>query len=426
MLPLMTPRLRIQQLQSIATPRLIQTWRMRAAGYASVPGGYTFGVAVALESHADLVRLVFGNPLTTGPWTLDRWAVAPSAKYNNGYNPVDASGAAVSWINGTCNNAGADTLYGAQASGSTAGMTIAAAADAANPTIACTDWAVCSTLDRADAGETWPLLFARMYMAGAFQMPNQPAGSDTFTNPAKWPAISGGRVLREFHQSGDFVTTPAGMTAPLSQQYVPPLAIQTYARGAGHTLMALGDSLTQGKMTAAEANGFVLQMALALSTPTRPVAAVNGGWEGQTMTQLIARGYREIPIMRPTAVIIETSTPNGYAGAQAYFDGCLAQALALAHYVRTLGIQPILKTAIPWGGYNATVDGYRKVVNARVVAMSAAGRIPVIDASAAVTDGATPERIQAQYLAGDSLHINDAGHAAIAAAGLPVMRAVLR
>lgn len=409
-------------IRDLAAPSIIETMKPRLSNYSPYTAGYTFHNTFAMESHWEAVRFIAGNDQTGATWALDRFAVAPSAKINDGFNPVTAAGVAVPWTPGTCNNAGADVLLGAQASGSTEGMTLAAATDATNPTLSATDWMVAPSLDCADVGASLPLLMVRAYSASGRRGATNGAGD--FNDADKWKAADQGRIIRSFYKLGDFVTAPSGFTSPAEASFLPFLAVQSYRRGRGFSVMTLGDSLTQGFLTTASNNGFGIQACAALSTPAVPVSHINSGWQGQIHAAIMTRGYREIALFRPHAVIIETSSPNSAPATQAEFDTMLSAALAFAEYAQSRGVVPILKTATPFQ-YSSGPDAFRLATNARVNAIGASGQMLVLDAAAAVTDGATPARVATAYQASDGHHINDAGHAAIAAEALAPLRAAM-
>lgn len=405
----------------LARPSGVRSWRCATDAFGQY--GFTaetYALTLALEAPFTHVRAILGNASTSAAWTLDRCCAAPSAKINDGFTPVDASGNAVSFTNFTTNNAGADG-YVPSPAGSASSLTVPVASASGVPALAATDWLQLASLVRAD-GENLPLLMLRGYCANNPQGPSH--GINYTTN---WPAVNQGRRIQVYRKAGDCVTTPANFTAPGqggSGDYILFAGVQTYQQGRGFNCMTLGDSLTQGYYTTADANGFGFQACTALSTLTRPFSIINSGWQGQTTTQFIARGYIDLALLKPDIVVIETSSPNDLPSTQAQFNAMLARAVAFADACVRAGAVPILKTATPYPTYySAPNDPLRQAANAVVRALGAAGSYLVLDADAAVTDGGSPlAQIQPAYrTAGSTGHINDAGHAAIATLLKPLL-----
>lgn len=405
-----------------ATPKGIRTLRIPA----NAVGAYgftaeTYHLTVALEAPFTHVRLALLNASTSATWLFDRACVAPSAFLNDGFNPLDTNGSAVTWTNVTTNNSGADGQVPSP-SGAATSLTVPVASATGVPSWSLTDWMPMLSYPRMDAGQSRPLLMARGYSAVAAQGPSP--GTDYTTG---WPLIGGYPTVAAYRKAGDCVTTPANFTAPGqggAGDFVLFGAVQTYQQGLGFNIMALGDSLTQGYRTLADANSFVTQACVHLSTPGKPFCAVNAGVQGQTPAQFFARGYVELPILKPDIVIIEVASPNGSPSTQAQFNTAFGQAIAFADFAVRNGAVPILKTAVPFPSYSTTTDPMRLVINNLVRGLGASGSILVLDADAAVSNGVFP---QAALLPGylspiDSLHMNDQAHAAIAAALVPILQ----
>lgn len=410
--------------QTLARPSGIRSWRCVANSFGQYGfAGYTYALTLALEAPFTHVRAILGNASTSTPWTLDRCCAAPSAKINDGFTPIDAAGNPVSFSNFTTNNAGADG-YVPSPGGSASSLAVPVATAAGVPALVATDWLPLFSLPRAD-GETLPLLMLRGYCANNA---NGPSPGVNYTN--NWPAINQGRRIQAYRKTGDCVTTPANFTTPGqggSGDFVLFAGVQTYQQGRGFNLMTLGDSLDQALYSTADANSFGFQACTALSTQTRPFSLINSGVQGQTTSQFFPRGYIELALFKPDVVVVPTASPNDAATTQVQFNSMLSKAIAFADACVRAGAVPILKTATPFAlGYTSATDPIRQANNAIVRALGAAGSYLVLDADAAVSDGQTPlAHIRPEYLsAGNTGHINDAGHAAIAAMLVPMLASV--
>lgn len=402
------PRARLKNLRS---------WRPFAKSSFSAVSAVqrTFSTVWPVPGGFDLVRLAYVNDATGSTWALDKAAVAPSAQLTNGYTPLDSGGSSVSFTAVTFNNAGADGLSPSP-SGSTATVTVPVAPSVEQYGWAYSDWMRVASLDRSDGG-THPLLMARTVISTASRI------GQNISDLAGW--ATEGLSFNEFqcyYKSGDFVTTPSGFTSPTTGGgFMVPHALQWYSRALGGTVMAIGDSITEGSATASLNAGFGFIACEALSTAAKPVVFWNGGFRSQTSAGWYERGKAQIDVVRPEVVIIAPWTPND-PSTQADGNLAFSRAMDLAYYSMTKGAVPILWTPIP-ANLAATPDGYRANIASRVRALS--GAWLVADFETAISTGATPNRIQAQYDSGDGVHPNNAGHAAMAAVLEPLLARAL-
>jgi hypothetical protein len=416
-----------------AVPGIRGSYRFRnvsngSGRFTNMAAGVTYHAAYALEGHVNLVRLVFAND-TAAAIQINAAAVAPSARLGTGFAPVNAADAPSPWTVLGFNNAGADVAFHEQLTGSAATLSVPATTDTNNPTLACTDWAQVSTIDRIDEAGGLPLLFVRSFAAATARAPAATTGD--FSNPAAWASVNQGRAVVQGAKTGDFTSTnQAGFVAPITtNDILPTFALQYYRRAPGFAVMTIGDSLAQGFKTIANANSFGFQACVSLSTPSRPVTHLNAGASSFTSAQYTTRAYREIELFRPDVVLIPAMSPNDAVNLTlADANLSLSRALALCAFCQNRGVVPVLVTAVPFANYTAAEDLLRHAINAQVRQIGIAGTLPVIDADAAVTDSANPARPRPELVAGangDGAHLADAGHAAIAAVAVPVLRRIL-
>lgn len=417
--------------RAVASP--LMATKLRYGGGTGVDSGNTFTQVMALESAFDYVALAFVNDLNAA-YQVEGCAVAPSAKRNDDINPLTAADDAVSFTTVTFDNGGAfKTRLEQGASPSTTTFTTGSAPDVTgsteseNPLWYSTDWVACSSLARVDTGETKPLLFIRWKtVAGVNGRGAQGLASDDYTNSAKWPGVAQGRILRVQRKNVNWFTTPANYVAPFTEQGVVPIVgVRYMSRVAGHSIYFGGDSLTMGTETVINANNYGHQTCCLISTDAKPVTQLNGGWAGQTMTQIRARMLREIDLLRPTITVIPNMSYNGAPSTQGAYDTMMGQFNEILEQTRSKASVPVAVTYPPYNLSLAT-DNLRKAHNDTIRTRAAAGEFKVIDYDAVVTDGASPARTRAEYLGDDNAHINDAGHAAIASqAAAPVLANLL-
>jgi lysophospholipase L1-like esterase len=380
----------------------------------SLSANFTFHVTWALECEFDLVRLVYGNTTAT-PYTLTAAAVAPSAKVNNGFDPVTADDAPVTWTTMPTNAAGADGLAPSPSGGATS-LTVPASPATDQAIFAFTDWLRLSSLPRADGGDGRPLLMTRSHFAATGARRSMPSAD-------AWPTENRGRILRAFYKAGGNFTT-AGFTSPVANDsFIVPSAVQYYARSLGGTVVAVGDSLTQGTgLNSNDLYSWGHYATAQISTPTRPVAFINGGWHGQTSTQFLQNARTYIDVFRADVIAISVWTPND-PRTMAAANSAWQNVMEVAAYAQSKGCLPVLATAVP---YNLSVadDAIRNTINARARAIGAAGAMLVADLDVAVSDGATPAKVPPPLLASGA-HLTPAGYAQMGAAAAPVIARAL-
>jgi len=408
--------------RNLVRPRFVRT-QMNGGRmvFGNVTAGITICTAWALESRFDLVRLVYGNDQATGI-AIDGVSAAVSAKLNDGINPVDSAGAARAFTRFTFNNAGADGAWPSPSGSANTLAATATTADALNPAFTFTDWVQLASLDRADAGETLPLLFTRTYRVAAGRENKR---STTYAADWNTAAVNLGRIRKSAYRLGDQTggavvttgfTTDSGVYSPCFVQY--------YSRGPGATVLCIGDSYTEGLTTRADARSWGHIACAQLSTAGFPISCFNGGFSGQTSAAYHTRGKTLIEAIKPEICFIALWSPNDGSPTTALVDAAWGRAMALAHRVRELGGIPILTGPLPLiPAAGASSQAARDEMMARLRAAQDAQLW--VDHGATVGDGATPVKLAAAFDSGDGGHPNEAGHAALAAPTVAAIRKAL-
>jgi hypothetical protein len=371
-----------------------------------------------LDGPFDYVRLGFVNSDTTNPYTVTSAAVAPSAKPNNGIAPVDGANAAVAWTPVTFNNLGDGTFqpYNQNSGGATS-LTVPAAASAADPVWAWSDWVPVPSLPRSDAA-LQSLLMTRVYFAAGHR------ATGTASKDTQFAAIANGHLQQNYFQGVDGVGTPANFTSTTTAGFISPTAVQYYSSRSGLTVFGVGDSIMQAFNTPSSNNSFGFQACGLVSTDAKPVQWAGFGYQGRTSANFFANFDRLYPVIRPNAALIPIWTRNDPL-TQAAADACWQKAMARAQRCLSDGCVPILVGPNPNGSMNSSTEVFRLSARTRGLAAAASGLL-FLDLDPIVGTGASPNRVQAQFDSGDGVHWNDAGHAAVAAQGLaPLLRTAL-
>jgi lysophospholipase L1-like esterase len=205
--------------------------------------------------------------------------------------------------------------------------------------------------------------------------------------------------------------------------------VETAQRGS--TVVAFGDSITDGVRATADADTrWPDDLAAALQKAGRTnVGVANLGISGNrvlaegTGTNALARFDRDVLSVPGVSHVIVLEGVNDIGGATrakttlptvADITGAYRQMIARAH---DKGVKVIFATILPYKGagyWGATGEVVRKQVNAWILSNHEADG--AVDFAKAVADPADPDKFAAAYDSGDALHPNDAGFRAMTAA----------
>lgn len=176
------------------------------------------------------------------------------------------------------------------------------------------------------------------------------------------------------------------------------------------SVAVVGDSTTTGYANSGTQSYPPLQRACELLEATGGVQFVpfNRGWSGKEASSYYTYALSVIAsAYRPDILIYQLWSQNNTTSTT--YEGELARAMDVVSRCRRAGIAPILMTGIPLVGLSLAKDNERKAINAEIKTWG----IPIIDADAVITDGASPASYLAAY--GAAAHPNYAGYTALAA-----------
>jgi lysophospholipase L1-like esterase len=216
-------------------------------------------------------------------------------------------------------------------------------------------------------------------------------------------------------------------------------AVLVATRATPRVVAALGDSITDGVGSTAEADRTWLNhLARRAATVGPPLAVANAGIAGNRLLNdafgqsALARFDRDVLALPGVThvMVLEGINDLGFPGAKLGgtlladpadertaqdLIGAYGQLIARAHLrgIKVIGatLTPFEGVRIP-GFYSEAKEAARQAVNAWIRAGGAFDG--VIDFDTAVRDPEHPAQMWARYAAGDRLHPNDAGHQAMA------------
>lgn len=277
-----------------------------------------------------------------------------------------------------------------------------------------TDWIDMRSIPRADGG-TRPLIMWRLEHDGSVN------GNWTRASAFdRWASEAIGqpwyRVMRGMTGTSVVTTLTNALTITSNGILVFPefdydVPVETW--------LAVGDSNTEN------ANGNAIGAygtwpfiaAYTLSTPSKPIQLVNAGISGGTSTEFSNNGVIEISRVKPDKVFYTPTSPN---------DGTYSATTAAVETMRLAAIRDACwqvgaRLFIVSGIVNSNVatsaqDAFRLLLSSYADTLAAQGGCVHINLETLLGTGASPNRINAAYNAGDNIHINAAGNAAMATA----------
>lgn len=395
--------------------------RDRVIGQANnASGTFTFHRTKRAPAHFDAVQVVVHG--ATSSANTFKVSAAPSAKYNNGYSPVDASNVAVAWTpvtfgttnpNDTRNPGGgsANTTVG-NASGSNAAATLIEGR-------VYSDIMTLASLDRADTPANPPLLMLRIYGV------NPPAANVAETGSASANPVSSS--VLEFYSgywAGSDYTAGGEPGAP-GQQWDPCVDVIYYLRGKPiMTVAVCSDSIEQGWVASSvvpqfggNVNGWVAKLVALLNAGGVPAAYVNMAYAGQKSRLFHERAINLL--MNPAGVthlFFKVWSTNESADANSY-KAAITRSNTILRMAKSAGVVAI--PVQPWAGQSTTSANGLAI--ASYCDELRAGGVPVFDAREIVGIAPAYTTLRDEYVTRDSggaqvdaIHLNEAAQNSVA------------
>ena len=214
----------------------------------------------------------------------------------------------------------------------------------------------------------------------------------------------------------------------------PPLwGIKMFSPRRGVTIAVVGDSAPRGDTTIMGVSGFSLQSAFALNNPsTLPVSVMNLAWGGQISPVYGQSALTMIQSVQPEIVLIEGSSYND-GTAVGSSTNTPAVAFWLANLVEKYGGLPIVFSDRPQQRYGQTSLNPALITlaqaNEAMLNAAASGGLVTLDIPAIVGDpaqGASATSWLNPSYTDEGIHLNFAGHAAVATKLTPLLCGLLR
>lgn len=234
--------------------------------------------------------------------------------------------------------------------------------------------------------------------------------------------------------AGDTVANPDLSGVASNRSYFWFAGLEVQAPGRDSTVIAFGDSITDGFATSANMHRDwpeLLAARLQQNPATARLGAVNVGISGNRVLRdgagasalsrfdrdVLARaGVSWMVLLEGINDITFTALPGIPASQQTNATELIEGLSQLIDRAHAHGIKVMGATLTPMGGlwlYNDTTEDIRQAVNAWI---RTSGRFDaVVDFDAATRDPDMPSRLKPEFDSGDHIHPNDAGNAAMAA-----------
>jgi len=343
--------------------------------------------------------------------------VASAAQFGDGLTPLDAAGAAIlptqqtigsTNIDDFSNPGGGSTLTGQITDDSGSGGT----RKEGSITF---DWCMQPSLDRVDVPGDNPIYAIRIYGV------NPPAWNQSESSSASGNPFSRAFVNGEF-KSG-FWTTKQVVTntgGAFSQGWLPSYSIRFLLAGQKmNTILVSGDSLDQGDQPGTVSpwggtiNGWGRKLVALMNGGGIPTSYLCGAKTGSPSFLFHEIARKHIVAKRCTHLFLRPHSANDFAlGAQGVADALTrtSQLLALAD------ANGIAATLIEPGPMGAQFETFAATVRAYCAAAEANGRKVLRLSSVLASASGGSAVIDSRFISDvDALHLNEAGHTAIAA-----------
>lgn len=382
----------------------------------------TKSICLTIPGDADYVRFLFRNKNPGGAMVLKGF-FAPTSQIGNGWSAYDGAGAALAttplpWTPLNFTNGGKDVTIADQLAGNVPTATVPN-----DGSDYWSDWQAITTIPRID-GDAGRLVQLRS-QATVNPWGLQTLGGTGITNDIDAIATSEALFASNSGVStlGATDFTASGLTHCYQMQFL--------SRPPGITMIAVGTSIFSGTATTNLRTSWHRIAAKTVSDAMGiPVNSFLNNPFGliPTTANLIKDACRHIRLIKPSIVAIQVSNRNDAPYSVAQANTTWKSVMQIAEVAQENGAIVVLVTATPWSSGSAPTsveDDYRQINNnlARAFAAGANG-FALFDYDAALTNGASPARLQTAY-GGNTDHPNDAGHIAAAAAFAPILQSII-
>lgn len=359
-------------------------------GFAQAGANYTWGLHVALPNEFVALRLVLGNGLAV-PVT------GVTACASSGATAADHVNNSGTWTNATFAGASSITLP---------------AGSSADPSITLSDWIYLPSVSYS-SGNAKSMAYVRcMTPLANANAPLMGLG----VSISGWANKADGMLWAWTFQSGDFVTTPAGMTSSADPSAAPIIGVQYLTKtGVVVSNAFFGDSEVGSYLATIPGDSWC---STATNAAGQKAVCANLGYTGQTTTAILTRAQRYIPLLKPSIAWFPVGSPNDGTPTASVVNTEYANLMTFVALCRANGCIPIGYTQLPrttdatntTSAYTSGQDDLRKTINNNLLASG----LIVVDTAAVVSDTTalgTASKWLSASITVEGLHPNDAGNA---------------
>lgn len=386
----------------------------RTACSISNVGGATYELTIALPADAVAVQPIF--------------AASKNASGATGAPSMLARVAAVGDLSAAASDA---ATWSSVTVGGLTTWPLTAAAAAGRRAYVIGDILPIKTVARTDGG-TLRLVAIRAYLASVTDplciLGN--GGSDTY---AGWETEVTGRVFKLRRATGQYAflnETGYGAVAG-STNTSPIIGLRWYAKsGYVTTIMGLGDSNIEGRITGLIGRGWPFDLAASLAPADGSVVEyLSMGWSGQTVSQW-TQNFRDLLAagLVPDVAVIPVGTCNAISGTidldeiatiRGHHRGQMGLCVDAGIVSVTATWQPYINNPWSWGAS----DSYRRDLNTQTLADPTLAVADIATPLSGADDGTGMIQLAAAYNL-DGTHTNAAGNSVAATAARPVVTSV--
>lgn len=305
------------------------------------------------------------------------------------------------------------------------------------PGIVISDFIPISSVARADFPTRKPLIQVRTYMLNGWS--NAIAGGaggtyDLMMASAAYDSRDWGARSPASDQATT-ITAGAAYVPVTTSQYTHAIPV-FYGITPSASILACGDSLTQGFGATGNVVGWTQRIAALSTSYTKQLTFCNLGTASQahansmamiqallsqTKTVETVGGVAQTVSLKPRGCAFAAWSPNDSLSSQSVADVCWTNTLKSIDVCQRNGVVPIVWTSPPAAGMSGAAHTIRKTQNSRVLALP--DSVIKLDFCSVLANPANVDQLLAAYNSGDDTHWNDAGYAAVAAYAGPILAA---
>jgi hypothetical protein len=305
------------------------------------------------------------------------------------------------------------------------------------PGFVISDFIPISSVARTDFPTRKPLIQVRTYMLNGWSNAITGGAGGTYDLMMASAAYDGRDWGARSPASDQATTITAGAAyVPVTtSQYTHAIPI-FYGITPAASILACGDSLTQGFGATGNVVGWTQRIAALSTSYTKQITFMNMGTASQVHANSMAMvqaflsqsktvetvgGVAQSFSLKPSGCMFAAWSPNDTLSSQAVADVIWGNVLKSIDVCQRNCVVPIVWTSPPAASMTGAAHTIRKAQNARVLALP--DSVLKLDFCTVLADPSNVDQLLPTYNSGDDTHWNDAGYAAVAAYAGPRLAA---